>query len=332
MDCQVRAYLSGSPALDRLFVSARAAAYDLDSRSIRLPAACDAAGMPLFVRATRQIGFAKVRVLESAFGADMRPFTRCFEPSDAAVETLLDALGGTPAWDLAEITGLSCEESGRFEEVLASRGMNFTAFPVRARVIDGALSYDDYLATRGPSVNKNQRVHLKRAARDGLTFCTDLEWDAIVRVLDVRQPRVSNGPDYTRTPEFRCFLQRFRDTMAADGRLLEVGLAKDGRLIAYQIAFRSGPVLHMYQTAFDPEFLDYRPGALTLEKAVEHSLTGRPALIDLMNDTCHLAHYSHQVIELERLVFFSHSIKGRMLARVYGLKYGSSRRGAPARR
>jgi CelD/BcsL family acetyltransferase involved in cellulose biosynthesis len=317
---QCASYLAGSPALDPLFVSARAGAYDAGGRWIRAAADGAAAGGPLFAHATRRISVLTIRVIESAFGADMRPFTRCFEPTDAAVNALLADLSTIRDWDLCEITGLSPEECSRLTTGLARRRMDWQSFPFRVRVIDGNQTYEQYLATRGTSVNKNQRVHFKRAAREGFTFRNALAWEDIVRVLEVRNARLESGSDYTRTPEFRRFFQAFREQMAAAGQLLDVGMFKGDRLIGYQIAFRTGPVLHMYQTAFDPEFVDVRPGALTLETAIEHGLAERPALIDLMNDTTHLSHYSHQVIELNRLIFFSRGMKARLLAAAFRLK------------
>jgi CelD/BcsL family acetyltransferase involved in cellulose biosynthesis len=320
MDSQRQAYLAGSPALDPLFVSARTATYDTEGRWIRAAAGCEAAGSPLFARATRRIGGLSIRVIESAFGADMRPFTCCFEPTDAGVDALLAAVAATRDWELCEIAGLSPEECARFKSSLERQRMDVESFPFRVRVIDGNQTYDEYLAKRGSSVNKNQRVHFKRAARDGFTFRNALAWEDIVRVLDVRNAHLEGDADYTRTPEFRRFFQAFRQQVGVAGRLLEVGMFKGERLIGYQIAFRTGPELHMNQTAFDPAFVDSRPGALTLETAIQHGLAERPALIDLMNDTVHLAHYSHDVIELNRLVFISRAVKGRLLAKAFRLK------------
>ena len=315
----VQSYLDGAPALDPAFVAARAAAYDRQHEWIRV----NGPGEPIFVRAPRRIRGISVRTLESAFGSDFRPFTRSTSFDTPAIEDLLRALDAVKGWDMAELNVLSDPEADGFRSTLAGKGRFCAVFPFTLRVIAGCRTYEEYISRRGPAVNKNQRAHLQRSTRDGYVFRDALGWEDIVRVLDARQARFA-GPDYTRMPQFRMFLQEFRDRLAQAGRLLEIGMFAGDTLAGFQIAFRTGPVLHMYQTAFDPAHAERRPGSLALEKAIEFGLNEDVALIDLMNDSPHLAQFATATLELRRVVCLSRTIRGAILAKAFQLGMGRS--------
>lgn len=311
MDALVRAYADGAPARDPEFVRTRAAHYDPRGKWIRTREST--AGSPVFTIAERKVGPLHVRTLESAFGADVRPFTEPLEDGSRATEDLLRAVLAIPRWDLGEIVALHDAELELIQAALAVRRRSFVTFPLPIRVIPGGQSYETYRKSRGPSVNKNQRAHLHRAERSGLTFRTSLTWDDVLTVLAARQGHFA-AEDYSKATQFRQFLRTLRERVAAAGRLLEVGVFDGARPIAYQIAFRTGRVLHMYQTAFDPAYTARRPGALALEKTIALGLEHDVALIDLMNDTPHLASFTPIVLPLHRLVFFSNSLTGRLVA------------------
>jgi Acetyltransferase (GNAT) domain len=310
-------YLHGAPALDAVFVSARAHVYNPGDEWIHI----DGPGRPVLVRVARTVRGLKIRTLESGFGADFRPFTQSADLDIHRADELVAAIHAIDRWDMAELTLLSPSEANLLEAALARRRLHPATFPFNVSAIAGCDGYEQYLSRRGSSVNKNQRSHLQRAARHGYAFRTELRWEEIVRVLDAREDRFG-GADYTRIPRFRTFLKEFRLRMASAGRLLEVGMFSGDTLVGYQIAFRTGPVLHMYQTAFDPAHAERRAGSLALEKAIELGLGTDVSVIDLMNDSPHLAHFATHTLELRRVAAVAHTIRGRLLRQAFRLRAG----------
>lgn len=313
MDAVAQAYIGGSPALDPDFVRLREQVFDPERAWIRT------AGTVLGL-GTQKLGPFRARTLSSAFGWEIRPWTQTRFLDEAAVAALAQGVRSLGKWHMGQVNGLSENETALLRAGFSKAGMRVFEFPFPIRIISGVKSYQEYLDRRSKSTIRTQRRYFKNLATLGLEVRYAAAWSDIERVLDSRQAEFDNGADYTRSSKFREFFRNFIEAMRANGRLVCAGIFQGDKMVSYTVGFRSGPVFHCYQTAFDPAFKESRVGSLTLEKSIELALDGGAEVIDFMNGDPYLEFFTKELLPLKRVVFFSNSLKGRFLAMLFRLR------------
>lgn len=323
-----RDYLLGSPALDPVFVGLRQDIFGRSRNWIEIVPPHDRGRgtRALFDLDTQKMAGIRSAVLGPALGWETRPWTQ--SSNDApAIPALVEALNQRSDWDVCQINALSSEEAADIRLEVAKHGNGVIEHWFPLAVITGVASYADYLKRRSPSTNKNQRRALRQATVAGLEFREKLSWESIEAVLDARSREFGNGDDYTKTPEFRAFLKKFRSQMIEAGRWTEVGLFHGDKPVSYDLGFWSGRVFHSYQTAFDPAYKEYRPGAITFEKSLELVLTRGCDLVDMMGASEYMKFFTKEILELKRVTVSSRSLKGRLLSLMFSFKSRRSNKG-----
>lgn len=317
----IETYLSGSPALDPVFVNLRQEIFGRSRDWIELALSSEKAAQPsraLFDRSKQKLGGIPATVLGPALGWELRPWILSSSGSDS--RDLLTALNARGDWDACQINCLSPQETETIKAQAHALGNGVLEFPFRVSVISGMKNYADYLEKRGSGSSKNLRRSLRKALDAGFEFREQMTWEDIEKVLDARAREFSNGSDYTKTQEFRTFLKAFREQMIAQNRWTEVGMYHGSRPISYDLGFWNGRVFHCYQTAYDPEYRDYRPGALNLDRSIEVVLNRGCDIIDLMGDSDYFKLFTKEVLELKRVMVFSRRLKGRLLSTMFTIR------------
>lgn len=314
MNSVVQNYIAGSASLDPIFVGLRRKFFNPNGSWIEV---CDA----VFGTASQKMGPIGVKALTPAFGWELRPWTQSSVITKESLSICIDELNGRKDWDTGQINCVSADEAKLISDCFKLKGNSVAVFPFPVRVVAGIPDYASYLKSRSASANKNQRRYMKKALAEGYHFETKpITWTQAERVLNSRNTSFSETGDYTQSPEFRAFFEPFLVQMRLTGRLLEVGMYKGEMLVGYVIGFWNGSVIHCYQTAFDPAHADARPGALTIEKFIEVALGMNAQVIDFMGDNPYLDLFSKEILPLKRLVFFSRSLKGRLLSLSFKIK------------
>ncbi|HUP57638.1 MAG TPA: GNAT family N-acetyltransferase [Bdellovibrionota bacterium] len=312
-------YVAGAPSLDPAFRQLRRKHFDKAGTWAELKAG---KGSLFVARSPMKIGPIACRGLLPAFGWETRPYDRPELLDEALCMEVAAQARARDDWDVLQLTSLLPAEAERLARAAGTQGIGAQTGPFSVRVIPGGISYEQYMAPRSPSTVREWKRTLRKATKKGIEYSYDLAWRDILALFDVKQIASANGEDYTKTPVFLEFFDEFRTEMKRQGRMLEVGVLHEGRLVGFDLGFWRGKVLHAYQTAYHPAYRDDRPGALVFERIIELGLNQGASLINFMGDYPYMTHYSKTLLDLRKLTLFAPTARGRAahgLLRLKGL-------------
>lgn len=156
----------------------------------------------------------------------------------------------------------------------------------------GSRTADKWLA----SYSKKMRGQIKKALIDcqnfGLRLTDHVTSEQIRSLYFSRHQDWSRlqGSDYSIDCRFQLFLDLFRERLRCEGRLRECGYVdSDGNLVSWGMGFRSGEVVHFFQTAHNPRFNKIRPGAALFYSWIAGALDSGAQVVSFMGHQ----HYHH---------------------------------------
>ena len=132
---------------------------------------------------------------------------------------------------------------------------------------------------------RNVRTALRRLeARDAVQFCFSAEpdfMDDLFRLHAARwQAQGESGVLADACTE--KFHRLAASGLAAAGMLRMHALSVGGVVIGVVYAFARSRIVYSYLGGFDPEWLDYSPGALTISAAIEHARAAGDRVFDFL--------------------------------------------------
>lgn len=314
----IQKFITALPQLDPTFFSVRKAVYDKSENPWIKLGLLDS----YWVRSTSKLGPFKTRVLSSAFGWEMPPWTKRPPQNEADYKDFVSSVCSLKNWDMIQINVVSDEQAANLTSEFEKIGAKVNSYPYRTYVIHGFDSYEKLVASRSQNARKKLRYNTNTLNRGGFTVRRDdLEWDAIIKVLDERKADFANGADYTQTDDFRKFFKSFRERMKAEQRLHEIGVYDaQNSLVAYTLGFEFNGVLRDYQGAFMKNYTDYSLGFMCIEGFIQKALNSGRDFIDYMGDASYLSSHTTQSLELKRLVVFAPHLRAKLLGWITSLR------------
>ena len=315
---QIQLQLQGSLHSDRDFIAVREKHFKTKQNWVTV----DTTSRPsLLYRELRSISRVPLYVLNSTLGWDQRVFAKQGEVTDPEWNAFLKALK-THSWDAVELNSLTLEETWSLVDQAHDLGYlaSVRSFPLPVINVQG-LSFASYWASqskRHSGTFKDFTKKFKGAQKTGLEIRAESPtWEQIIELLDRRDREFVQTDDYSQSEDFRRFFRELREKLRASDRLIEASVWQGDRLVAYQTAFRNGPVLHLYQTAYDPEFRKLQPGLLATFRVIEHAF-GIPEvqLINFMGYTATYARLGTHILDFKYALVFRKSLRGLL---VYGI-------------
>lgn len=147
-------------------------------------------------------------------------------------------------------------------------------------------SFEDYLRTLSKHQRHELRRKMRRAERLGgpLTFVLDAKAE---RVDDFLRLHRASHPDKHAFMDERMeiFFRTLLANWAADGMLNLALLEARGQALAAMLQVASGPVLHLYNSGFDPEHRELAPGVALLGMCLQDAIARGFEEYDLLRGT-----------------------------------------------
>lgn len=244
--------------------------------------------------------------------------------NDGEWRGLFQGMSGAGGWDICRLMMLTDGQAERVRAMARRRLLPHFEAEDSFRVIDGAQTYEQYVASRSSKYNANQRRCLRLVEKAGFSFTREMTIEEIFEVFARRHGKA--GPeaadDYTVTPKFRAFLGELREGFRARGRWYEMGVRDaEGKLASLVVAMRDeGGVFYLFQTCYDPEFRQMRLGAVTFERMIQDALTEGCRYISFCGDSEYMRHFTDRTLRFRRVDIHSRTPKGLYL---YGRRLAS---------
>jgi len=188
--------------------------------------------------------------------------------------------------------------------------------------------YDRYFAGLG-KMRRNLRIGRERLRKHGAITvemrrgsAADEDFLAEFLALEASGWKGRIGTAILQNPDLVTFYTSLVRHFAAESRLEWHAIRVDGRLVAAQMAFRSGPALMLPKYAYDEDFAECMPGHLLMEEVIREAFS-RPELTELnpMSDAV-----QHRLFHMPRDEYVDfHLVRRTTLALLFELPRSTAR-------